>query len=38
VLGQTNPAAEQWWRDNTVHLIKPNGRLVFEAEACELAA
>jgi len=38
VLGQTNPAAEQWWRDNTAHLIKPNGRLVFEAEACEEVA
>ena len=38
VLGQSNPAAEQWWRDHTGHLIKPNGRLVFEAKACEEAA
>ncbi len=34
-LDRVNPSAAQWWRQNAPHLIKPNGRFVFEAEVCE---
>jgi hypothetical protein len=35
VLEARSPAAASWWRANTPHLLKPQSRLIFEAEVCE---
>jgi hypothetical protein len=35
ILESHNPAAAQWWRQNTPRLFKPNRMLVFDAVACE---
>jgi hypothetical protein len=34
-LGQSDPEAAQWWRDHAPHLLRPQGRFVFEADVCE---
>ena len=35
VLEVHDAAAATWWRVNTPHLLKPESRLIFEAEVCE---
>ena len=35
VLESHDPAAANWWRANTPHLLKPGARFIFEANVCE---
>ncbi|HMK08023.1 MAG TPA: hypothetical protein VK449_03235 [Anaerolineales bacterium] len=35
VLEAHDPDAAAWWRAHTPHLLKPQGRFIFEAEVCE---
>jgi hypothetical protein len=37
LLAETQPAAAQWWRENTPELISRNRSFVFDAGACEQA-
>lgn len=35
-LAESNPVAAQWWYDNASHLLGPAGKLLFEADVCEV--
>ena len=38
ILAGREPAAADWWRQNTPHLTQPGQYLLFHAEACEQVA
>jgi hypothetical protein len=36
LLCKRAPEAAAWWRENTPHLLKPGGVLIFQEAACEV--
>ena len=38
ILSNANPEAANWWYREAPHMVRPDGKLVFPADVCEVEA